>query len=184
MGEDDASHGIRVIRTEFYFDRDKIAARDDGISIPAFPGVSVAWFRKPDAEWSIDTHLQYDGSLVEVRTFLDAALYDVHPLAVPAVYNNEIVEFLLTQDIIIEHSPPEAVSLLTVLAHGTNISIGSYLGYAVSRGDIPLMFITIPAGVIVMGAAMGVSNGLKNSRRGRAVGPRCALTRAAYSVPT
>jgi hypothetical protein len=135
--------------------------------IPEFPGVSVAWFKNPSGQlsppWAGITEEHVPVALrLEVRTFLDAALYESNVPAVPRVYNESIIELLLYQDIIVEQSPPEAVPLMNVIMHGTNISIGSYLGYAISGGDIPLMFITVPAGVIVMGAAIGISNGLKN----------------------
>jgi hypothetical protein len=78
------------------------------------------------------------------------------------VSNESIIDFLLEQTVVIEESPPEAVSLLNLIAHGTHLSIGSYLGYALAGGSIPLMFITVPAGIIVLGAAAGISNGLKN----------------------
>jgi hypothetical protein len=44
------------------------------------------------------------------------------------VSNESIIDFLLEQTVVIEESPPEAVSLLNLIAHGTHLSIGSYPG--------------------------------------------------------
>lgn len=99
----------------------------------------------------------------EAKHFLDASLYEsaMASLSGP-LRNKEIVDYLLRQEIIIERSPPETVSLMSLLSHGTHVGIGSLLGYTIAGGDIPLMCLTVPAGVMVMGAAAGVSNGLKS----------------------
>jgi hypothetical protein len=70
---------IRVLRTEFYFDRNDIATID-GVSAPSFPGIGVAWFKNPEAppsdsinKSSRPRHLE-ESRLMEVSAFLDAAL--------------------------------------------------------------------------------------------------------------
>ncbi len=162
---------MRVIRTEFYFDSTDLVAVD-GIKTPKFPGISVAWFKgrhakslgRKEAAASDEAMLgfQFD-PLFQKRVFLDAALYDLAAPDLPGgVRNERIVNYLLDQDVVVERSPPVMETLRSLLTHGTNVSIGSYMGYALAGGDIPLMFITVPAGVIVMGAAIGVSTGLKN----------------------
>ena len=45
---------------------------------------------------------------------------------------------------------------------GAPVVIGTFLGYEVADGSYPLMFITIPVGIIVIGSAIGISRGLEN----------------------
>jgi hypothetical protein len=115
---------------------------------PEFEGFQVDWTGNPSVI-----------ELFPVHTFLVQSLYRGTVLA-PAL-DVYLLDYIFEQEIVIERSPPEALSLASLISHGTNISIGSYLGYTAAGGNIPLMFLTVPAGVIVMGAAIGVSDGLR-----------------------
>src|SRR5207245_8538857 len=84
-------------------------------------------------------------------------------LAKWSVENARIMDVILHSDIVYEKSPPEVTQLASVIAKaGASVVIGTFLGYEVADGNYPLMFITIPTGIIVIGAALGVSRGLEN----------------------
>jgi hypothetical protein len=73
---------------------------------------------------------------------------------------------LLAQNIVIERSPPVAQALSSFLHGATSVSLGALVG--MNMTDSPyLMMITIPAGVIVMGTALGVSRGLQQGLQKR-----------------
>jgi hypothetical protein len=71
-----------------------------------------------------------------------------------------IVKKLLAEKVVIETSPPIAETLAHFLRHATSISLGVLLGMGVTHDPL-IMVITIPAGVILMGAAMGITKGLE-----------------------
>jgi hypothetical protein len=66
-----------------------------------------------------------------------------------------------------EQSPLTGVSLGTIFATGSIGVIGASLGLVLAGGPTPLLFITVPAGLIVCGAAMGVAEGLQQGLRRR-----------------
>jgi hypothetical protein len=94
------------------------------------------------------------------------------------IQNDDIVKFLLTSEIVYETSPPKSKPLKELLERSvTGALVGSPLGYIVTQAtDYPLL-VTIPAaivvvglatnvskaaGIIIIGAANGISEGLKN----------------------
>jgi hypothetical protein len=78
----------------------------------------------------------------------------------------QIAVELLSQNIVIERSPPIAQALSSLLHGATSISLGALVG--MNMTDNPyLMMITIPAGVIVKGTALGVSRGLQQGLQKR-----------------
>jgi hypothetical protein len=167
---------MRVIRTEMYFDASAVKSKQPQKN----PGVAAAWF-KTDAELSahdISTLLSdryfkimpKDTSLV-VKIFADVAVQGIRspeadvPLASAkwSVANGRIVDLVLHSDIVYEDSPPEVMKLFSAIAKaGASVVIGTFLGYEVADENYPLMFITIPTGIIVIGATLGVSRGLEN----------------------
>jgi hypothetical protein len=68
---------------------------------------------------------------------------------------------LLDETVIVERSPPEAIPLRVILGHATQISIGAYLGAQAAENSHLLMLATVPAGIIIIGSAVGVSEGLR-----------------------
>ena len=65
--------------------------------------------------------------------------------------------------IIVERSPPDAVSLLKLLKGASGVVIGAYVGLQTGQG--PLLFITVPAGMIIVGAASGIGAALEAGLR-------------------
>ena len=167
---------MRVIRTEMYFDASAVKSKQPQKN----PGVAAAWF-KTDAKLSAheiftllsDGHAKIipkDKSLY-VKFFADMAVQGVRSreadealmLAKWSVENARIMDVILHSDIVYEKSPPEVTQLASVIAKaGASVVIGTFLGYEVADGNYRLMFITIPTGIIVIGAALGVSRGLEN----------------------
>lgn len=75
--------------------------------------------------------------------------------------NSEIVNGIFDSGLVVERSPPEWLPLKSVLQHApTATALGTYIGIYSITGNNWLMMISIPMGVIIMGAAVGVSKGL------------------------
>ena len=66
-----------------------------------------------------------------------------------------------------EESPLEGTSLGSIVATGSGGAIGAYVGFAVAGGPTPLLLVTVPAGMIICGAAMGTAEGLQDGLRDR-----------------
>jgi hypothetical protein len=79
-----------------------------------------------------------------------------------------IVDYVLSQPIVIERSPPITVTLKGLLtATNLPIWIGTYMGWSVVPDHSVLLFITVPGGIIVVsfatGLALALSAGLSKS---------------------
>jgi hypothetical protein len=90
-----------------------------------------------------------------------------------------IVKQLLAEKVVIETSPPIAETLAHFLHNATSISLGVLLGTGLTH-DPTVMMITIPAGMILMGAAMGITKGLE---RGLAKRVEAAITKDGEDKP-
>jgi hypothetical protein len=71
-----------------------------------------------------------------------------------------IVQALLLQDIVLEKSPPYGEMISTVLAKTSSITLGTLFVSTLDAHSL-IMALTIPAGVILMGTAIGISTGLQ-----------------------
>jgi hypothetical protein len=60
----------------------------------------------------------------------------------------------------VEHSPLGADSLGSILASGSGAGIGAAVGVMVAGGPTPLLFVTVPLGMILCGSAKGIGEGL------------------------
>ena len=140
---------MRVIRTEMYFDPSQI--RDLQTSTPgsANPGVAFAWFKAardfdPAGVDKIEglsnvRRLQKD----EVGFVLDFLLRQETlsiSLGAPFPSNGSIIEYLFQQDVVLEHSPPFAVSLKGLIDN-TNLPIvvGTFLGWEVAQTNVAML---------------------------------------------
>jgi hypothetical protein len=67
----------------------------------------------------------------------------------------------LTQPIVIERSPPVHLTLKGLL-NSTNLPvwIGTYMGWSVAPDHSPLLFITVPGGIIVVTSAARLADAL------------------------
>jgi hypothetical protein len=76
----------------------------------------------------------------------------------------EVVAF---DDIVpIEQSPLNAEALVTLVTKASGAGLGAFAGF-VAFGASPLLLITVPAGMIVCGAAKGIADALENGLRDR-----------------
>lgn len=76
-------------------------------------------------------------------------------------------EYLISARIIpFEQSPLSAESLGNIAASTSVTGVGAVVGYLIA-GPTPLLLITVPAGIIICGAAAGVARGLEDGLRRR-----------------
>jgi hypothetical protein len=110
--------------------------------------------------------------MVDVLGCLAALLRE--PNAPPEQFVNAIIELsfpqeaveqaialqILDESIIIERSPPIAETLMSLVHGATSTSLGILVGVNLAP-DPYLMVVTVPAGIILMGTALGISKGLE-----------------------
>jgi hypothetical protein len=75
------------------------------------------------------------------------------------ISNPGLVDELLNELIVIERSPAESLPLRSVLGGNAFIAVGTWVGFH-SGADGWVLFVSVPGGVILMGAAIGISRGL------------------------
>ncbi|WP_156924476.1 hypothetical protein [Derxia gummosa] len=73
----------------------------------------------------------------------------------------------LTEEAVVpfENSPLHGVSLQS-LSKASPYALGAYIGFVVS-GSTPMLLLTVPAGIILCGAAAGIGEGLNRGLRDR-----------------
>jgi hypothetical protein len=71
-----------------------------------------------------------------------------------------IITMLLAERVVIENSPPVAETISHFLQHATSTSLGILIGTGLTHNPL-VMVITIPAGIILMGATLGITKGLE-----------------------
>jgi hypothetical protein len=71
-----------------------------------------------------------------------------------------VVSDLLHENIVIERSPPVSEILINLVHGATSVSLGTILGTGLAH-DPYAMLVTVPAGIILMGGALGISRGLE-----------------------
>ena len=166
-------HVDRVVRTDFYFDREVAPTRwaggEDSLSL-AVVFVKKGKFAKkrrtsPNLKFTrladpFDTEPE---KILEYLIRLPFEIGNTHDfirrrMRVSLPYG--LPHYLLEQKVVIERSPPLAESLGHLLHGATAISIGTLLGTGLST-DPMVAFYAVPGGVIVMGAAIGISRGLE-----------------------
>ncbi|WP_316197113.1 hypothetical protein [Bradyrhizobium sp. SZCCHNS3014] len=159
---------MRVIQTTAYVSDDTRRQRDEDEYAPA---VTFAWFRNPHpnqpyfdglpealnedpVDWLIGA--QFSGRPEDMfRDALGA------PFSNPAYSEREITA-LWNFPIIIEQSPPTEISFAALLKHSPIFAMGAFIGTHVAEGYNPvLMFVAVPAGIVIVGAASGISKGLE-----------------------
>jgi hypothetical protein len=163
---------LRVIRTELYFDPLKIKWSRAEL-VFGNPGISMAFFRcHPEAiDWqdalrdvlSSPLSVFAHEPLHIVRAFIDAALqrepFNAYGYQTPVESNRTIVDEILREPIIIENSPPEGVPFQQLFSGASIASIGTYVGLRGLEGG-PLLFLAVPAGILVVGAAISISRAI------------------------
>lgn len=181
---------MRVIVTEMYFDNSLVKWTDN--KEQKNPGLAAAWLRVDDRGLGEERFSGAEPTGDELYGLLDQKfarfpskepekdflfLADLSIQNVPSeradellstfharrLYNYEIANSVLDADIVYENSPPIAKQLRKLLQKTPGAAIGTFLGYqVVPTGCEPLMFFTVPLGIIVIGSATGVATALHN----------------------
>jgi hypothetical protein len=79
--------------------------------------------------------------------------------------NSDIIRSIYNEPFIIERSPPEGIQFGKLLSGASFITIGTFVGFQGVGGD-PLLFLAVPAGIIIVGAAVAIwpAPGLDDTR--------------------
>jgi len=177
---------MRVLTTWMYFDSKQVISepplgprnrrRPRGRGEDPEPGVGIAWFggdtttlveiESVELFRALRTELP-DEPLSEqaLRSYLDLFLMDAEEFAFSrperSLKNADLVNYLLGEPIVIERSPPVHITL-TGLLNKTNLPvwIGTYMGWSVVPEHSPMLFITIPGGIIVVSSAAQLADAL------------------------
>jgi hypothetical protein len=170
---------MRVLTTWMYFEPSQIETREpyrrrfrSRGEQDLDPGVGAAWFPGETASLMPISNLKAFRPLRELEgeafheerlaLFVDLFLGDadegefLRPEQSPR--NASIVDYVLSQPIIIERSPPVGITLKGLI-NTTNLPIwiGTYMGWSVVPDHSVLLFITIPGGIVVVSSATGLA---------------------------
>jgi hypothetical protein len=137
-------------------------------------GIAVAWIKADTSKLSLseldsfNSIEQFDGKVDDDQLirFLGAAIQETVQLT-PKIeeQNLALVVSLLNEEIVVQSSPVDAIPLGKLLGGATAASIGTGVGVLAAGGNPLLMIVTIPAGIIIIGSAIGISKGLENGLR-------------------
>jgi hypothetical protein len=175
----------RVIRTELYFDPLEIKWRLPERVIGT-PGISFLFYHGDSSNLKqtiMGTAFTYppefnmlrysegffpflppppqELSRTEIRAFVDGALqndtYGFYRGSAETYteLNTALIDQIFQTPIIVENSPPEAIPFHQLMSKPSILVIGTFLGMQVS-GLTELLFLTAPAGIIVVGSAVSV----------------------------
>ena len=174
---------MRVLTTWMFFDEKEVTGdqrfrRDRGRGEEPEPGIGVGWFAgdtttlmSPIDKLKVFRPLRRPRNRQEalseslLRDCVDLFLIDApefeFDLGERSIKNPDIVDYVLTQPIVIERSPPFTISLKGLLT-STNLPvwIGTYMGWSVAPEHSVFLFITIPGGIIIVSSAAGLANAL------------------------
>lgn len=162
---------MRLTQTSLYFEPEQVTGANP--KVEDNPGVAFAWF-KYTREAAHDVHalavfrdysVPFGGSRAyAVDAFLDSALRNV-PFSFVVrggpILNGAAIAAIKTAEIVVEQSPVTGIEFAALLRCASNVAIGSYLGMQASGGSTPLMFIFVPAGILVVCSAAGIGKALE-----------------------
>lgn len=100
-----------------------------------------------------------------LRSCIDLFLMDAPELEFDrperSIKNADIVDYVINEPIVIERSPPFHVTLKGLVT-STNLPvwIGTYMGWSVAPDHSPLLFITVPGGIIIVTSATRLADAL------------------------
>jgi len=173
---------MRVLTTWMFFGEKEIGdgelfgrRRPRGRGEESEPGIGVAWFGGdtttlrpfPDVDYFHALPGFEEQALTEefLRYCVDLFLIEAPEFEFDrperSMKNADIVDYVINQPIVIERSPPFHISLKGLLT-STNLPvwIGTYMGWNVAPDHSPLLFITIPGGIIVITSATKLADAL------------------------
>ena len=165
-----------MIRTDMFFEPRQMNWPRRGQPRQAHrvnPGLSFAWFEGSTTGSGVaellTSKIEIDSD--EIGRFIDMALVDGRSMDVerpeeigmafwtpagPQYLNRPLVDYVLDQPIVIERSPP-VHEVLRHLGRNAAVAVGLYMGAGAVVDHHPLLFLTIPSGIIVAGASIGVA---------------------------
>jgi hypothetical protein len=161
---------MRVIRTDFYLDKEL------DLSLLYYPGLSFAWFKNNENRVKSEEAPFY--------LFEDADILDVDDLqaqiskaaeGLPArIFAGPVSPYggmddqdegalwkvAISEPLVIEESPLTTIGLSRLIAKSPGVAIGTYLGFRLAGDYSAMMMITVPTGIMIVGAAISVSRAL------------------------
>lgn len=166
---------MRVIRTEIFFDEIMEVGAGATKSATLNPGVGIAFLQvKPTISFRFDSILEkpivYSApNEREVRRFLDLSVRGIErsygrPYSKywqDDVHNNSVVNYIMNANVVVEQSPPEWETFKALVSKSPGIGIGTFVGFQMAGPHTELMILTVPAGIIAVSSAIGVSEALK-----------------------
>jgi len=151
---------MRVIRTELYFPSSDLKPVER-ISRLKSTNVSFAWLKDVDVE-ALDlgrAELPHD----LVPSVIDQILRQETFRGAFRILNERMVYEVMHSEIVIEQSPPEWETLANILRAGIKgggtVAVSLLIAW---KGD-PLLFITVPSAMLLIGAAKGTSKWLEQN---------------------
>jgi hypothetical protein len=170
---------MRIIRTEYYFpelDLGKELNRKPDIQHKKMPGYSIVWFRanknNPTDVSSLISitlegdHLTKEDFRIVISNSIVESLAGVvgvpkSDMQIRRIFADAAQE-VIDGGFVIERSPPEMLSFSALIAKVSPVAFGVYVGWITDSIDRPLLIVSIPAGIVLMGAAAGVARGLND----------------------
>jgi hypothetical protein len=137
------------------------------------PGLGFAWLRTARPLHGVDEELLaprlFDRQESAATAFLDLALrghenrttFSTADAHFGSTFNPQIVQSVMNGAIVIENSPPEAVTFRSLLMKAPGVAIGTLVGMKAAADAPMLMLLTVPTGIIVCSSAIGVSKALE-----------------------
>lgn len=158
----------RIIITSLYFDSDAPVFGKQQDASPATE-VTFAWLPNKGLENIPDileeTRITPNRINIELGEFLDEIIekgYYSFQISNPfrAPRNPLLITRIIEEPIIIERSPPQAISIRDLLSLSASpTALGTYVGINVASGHY-LLLLTVPAGILVVGAAIEITKAL------------------------
>lgn len=165
---------MRVLRTEMYFSEEQINGLNRRRTTHAEnPGLGFAWLRTERQPRGIDeqllSHHFFDRQEGAATAFLDLAIrghenratFSTANAYFGSTFNPGIVQSVMAGAIVIENSPPEAVTFRSLLMKAPGVAIGTLVGMKAAADAPMLMLLTVPTGIVVCSSAIGISKALE-----------------------
>lgn len=159
----------RVIQTNLFFNPSDIKWKFPELVFNT-PGISMVFFRgnSNQVKWHdvVSNPVRRSKTPIPiVRAFLDSALQNaplenVFESTRAPVSNGPIIDLIFDQDVITENSPAESTAFSKLLGAPSIITIGTLVGIAGFSGH-PMLFISVPTGILAVGACAVVLEWLR-----------------------
>lgn len=134
----------------------------DALAFCAWNGLKNDKIKNTIQQYIAENHLIDENDLFKYTEFerIKVAINSVPHFGVPKNYRAVGTQLLQDKLIPVRNSPLRAESLLNLIKKSGYIGLGAYIGYLVIEPS-PMLFITMPVGMVIFGAASGVAHGLE-----------------------